>query len=50
MTADLSIARARVRLEEILAQALMNLKFQRPDLFTLFGPEQIGMLLKALLK
>lgn len=37
-------------LQETLAQALMNLKQQRPDLFTLSGPEQIGMLLKLFLK
>ena len=40
----------KVRLEGTLVQALMNLKLQRPDLFTLSGPEQIVMLLKAFLK
>lgn len=45
-----AIAMDKVHLEETLAQALMNLKMQRPDLFTLSGPEQIGMLLKAFLK
>lgn len=36
--------------QETLTQGLMNLKQQRPDLFTLSGPEQIAMLLKAFLK
>jgi hypothetical protein len=45
-----AIATDKARLEETLAQALMNLKQQRPDLFTLSGPEQIAMLLKAFLK
>jgi uncharacterized protein YdcH (DUF465 family) len=45
-----AIATDKASLEEILAQALINLKIQRPDLFTLSGPEQIGMLLKAFLK
>jgi DNA-binding NarL/FixJ family response regulator len=40
----------KARLEGTLAQALMNLKIQRPDLFTLSGPEQIAMLLKVILK
>jgi DNA-binding CsgD family transcriptional regulator len=43
-----AIALDKVRREETLAQTLMNLKIQRPDLFTLSGPEQIDMLLKAL--
>ena len=33
-------------LQGSLAQALMNLKQQRPDLFILTGPEQLGMLTK----
>jgi IS30 family transposase len=37
-------------LQETLTQGLMNLKQQRPDLFTLSGPEQIAMLLKVFLK
>ena len=37
-------------LQETLTQGLMNLKQQRTDLFTLSGPEQIAMLLKAFLK
>jgi predicted transcriptional regulator len=45
-----AIATDKTRLKETLAQALINLKFQRPDLFTLSGPEQIAMLLKAILK
>ena len=45
-----AIATDKVRLEETLAQALMNLKIQRPDLFTLSGPEQIAILLKVILK
>jgi hypothetical protein len=40
----------RILLENALAQGLMNLKQQRPDLFTLSGPEQIAMLLKVFLK
>ena len=36
--------------QETLSQALMNLKQQRPDLFTLSGPEQMAMLLKVFLK
>jgi IS30 family transposase len=40
----------KINLENALAQGLMNLKQQRPDLFTLSGPEQIAMLLKAFLK
>jgi len=40
----------RILLENALAQGLMNLKQQRPDLFTLSGPEQIAMLLKMILK
>lgn len=45
-----AIAIDKVRLEETLAQALMNLKIQRPYLFTLSGPEQIAILLKVILK
>jgi hypothetical protein len=37
-------------LELTLSQALVNLKQKKPDLFTLSFPEQIGMLLKVLLK
>ena len=37
-------------LQETLAQGLINLKRQRPDLFTLSGPEQIAMLLKVFLQ
>jgi IS30 family transposase len=40
----------RTRLENALAQGLVNLKQQRPDLFTLSGPEQIAMLLKVILR
>lgn len=40
----------KIHLENALAQALMNLKIQRPDLFTLSGPEQIAMPLKVILK
>jgi|SRR5271157_1244077 len=47
---EAAIAIDKTCLEQTLAQALMNLKFQRPDLFILSGPEQIGMLLKAFLK
>jgi hypothetical protein len=44
------IAWDKLLLEQTLAQALVNLKLQRPDLFTLSGPEQIAMLLKAILR
>ena len=37
-------------LQETLTRALMNLKQQRPDLFTLSGVEQMAMLLKVFLK
>jgi hypothetical protein len=37
-------------LEQTLTQALINLKLQRPDLFTLPSPEQIAMPLKVILK
>jgi hypothetical protein len=47
---EAAIATDTARLEETLAQALMSLKFQRSDLFTLSGPEQIAMLLKVILK
>ncbi|MGA2768176.1 MAG: hypothetical protein ABSF24_07675 [Candidatus Bathyarchaeia archaeon] len=47
---EAAIATDKARLEETLAQALKNLKIQRPDLFTLSGPEQIAMLLKVFLK
>jgi hypothetical protein len=47
---EAAIATDKARLEATLAQVLINLKIQRPDLFTLSGPEQIGMLLKVLLK
>jgi predicted transcriptional regulator len=47
---EAAIAAARSCLEETLAQRLISLKLQRPDLFTLSGPEQIAMLLKMLLK
>jgi len=40
----------KVLLEGTLAQGLTNLKQRRPDLFTLSGPEQIGMILRAILK
>jgi IS30 family transposase len=40
----------KLLLEQTLAQALVNLKLQRPDLFTLSGPEQIAMLLKVILR
>jgi predicted transcriptional regulator len=40
----------KVLLQQTLSQALVNLKQYRPDLFTLSGPEQIGMILKAILK
>jgi hypothetical protein len=36
--------------QETLAQKLMSLKLQRPDLFTLSGIEQIAMLVKAILR
>lgn len=47
---EATIRTDRGLLQETLTQGLMNLKQQRPDLFTLSGPEQIAMLLKALLK
>jgi hypothetical protein len=39
---EAAIATDKTRLEETLAQALMNLKIQRPDLFTLSGPRARG--------
>lgn len=47
---EAAIATDKTCLEQTLAQALINLKIQRPDLFTLSGPEQIAMLLKVILK
>jgi IS30 family transposase len=47
---ETAIRTDRTLLQETLTQGLMNLKRQRPDLFTLSGPEQIAMLLKAFLK
>ena len=47
---EATIRTDRGLLQETLTQGLMNLKQQRPDLFTLSGPEQIAMLLKAFLK
>ena len=47
---EAAITSARSCLQETLAQRLTNLKWQRPDLFTLSGPEQIAMLLKVFLK
>jgi IS30 family transposase len=47
---EAAITSARSCLQETLAQRLINLKWQRPDLFTLSGPEQIAMLLKAFLE
>ena len=47
---DAGIAAARNCLQETLAQRLMSLKQQRPDLFTLSGPEQIAMLLRVFLR
>jgi hypothetical protein len=47
---EAGIATDKTRLEQTLAQALINLKMQRPDLFTLSGPGQIAMLLKLILK
>jgi len=40
----------RTHLENALAQGLMNLKQQRPDLFTISGEEQIARLVGAFLK
>jgi IS30 family transposase len=40
----------RKLLHNTLAQALTNLKMQRPELFTLSGQEQIAMLVTMLLK
>lgn len=37
-------------LQQTLSNALVNLKQQRPDLFTLSFPEQLALLLKAFLK
>jgi hypothetical protein len=36
--------------QEALAQRLISLKLQRPELFTLSGPEQLAMLLGVFLK
>jgi hypothetical protein len=47
---EATIATDKVRLEETLAQALINLRIQRPDLFTLSGPKQIAMMLKTFLR
>lgn len=40
----------RARAQETLAQRLMSLKLQRPDLFTISGEEQIARLGGAFLK
>jgi len=45
-----NIAMNKFRLHQSLSSALVSLKQQRPDLFTLSGPEQIALLLKAILK
>lgn len=47
---EAAITAARNCLQETLAQRLITLKQQRPDLFTLSGPEQIAILIKAFLK
>ena len=47
---EVAITTDKTLLEETLARVLMNLKLQRPDLFTLSGPEQIAMLLKVILR
>jgi len=47
---EATIQTDRGLLQETLIQGLINLKQQRPDLFTLSGPEQIAMLLKVFLK
>ena len=39
----------RTRLYDVLAQALVNLKLQRPDLFTLTGQDQIALLARLFL-
>jgi DNA-binding protein Fis len=44
------IAAARNCLQETLAQRLMSLKQQRPDLFTITGEEQMARLLEQFLK
>jgi hypothetical protein len=40
----------KVLLQEILTQKLMVLKFQRPNLFTINGEEQIARLIAALMR
>jgi hypothetical protein len=45
-----NLALNKFLLQQTLNQALINLKQQRPDLFTLSGPEQIALLIKAILK
>ena len=47
---EAAIRTDKILLQETLAQGLMNLKRQRPDLFTLSGPEQLARFLKVLLK
>jgi transposase len=47
---EAAITAAKNCLQEKLAQPLESLKQQRPDLFTLSGPEQIAMLLRVFLK
>jgi hypothetical protein len=47
---EAAIKTDKTLLEQTLAQSLMNLKLQRPDLFTLSGIEQIALILKAILK
>ncbi len=47
---ELIIGIDKLRLQQTLAQALTNLKMQRPDLFILSGQEQMAMLLGELLK
>src|SRR5271157_312575 len=41
---EAAIATDKIRVEETLSRGLIDLKIQRPDLFTLSGPEQIGIL------
>lgn len=47
---ETAIRTDKILLQKTLAQGLINLKQQRPDLFTLSGPEQLAMLLRVLLK
>jgi hypothetical protein len=49
-TIEATIRTDKTLIEQTLAKLPMNLKQQKPDLFYMTGADQIGALLKAILK